>query len=316
MPGRRGPPGRAQGGRRATGKVSGVKILLSGATGFIGRGLAPRLLEAGHDVRAMTRRPDAYDGPGTVVGGDTADPAALRAAMAGCEVAYYLVHGLDVGGDLEEQDARAAKAFGRAAGDAGIERIVYLGGLGRQGDDLSEHLASRQEVEGRLGQGGVPVTVLRAALVIGAGSASFELLRQFVANIPLKVVPPRAASTLVQPIAVGDVLRYLLEVLDKPETANRVYEVGGPDVLSYAELLARMETLLGKRGPSIPIPVIPRVAAKVGTRLFTNVDPQLAATLLDSLGNDVVVTDGNRLAALLPGPLAGVEEMLATALAG
>lgn len=293
-----------------------MKILLSGATGFIGRGLAPRLLDAGHDVRAMTRRPEAYDGPGTAVGGDTADPASLRAAMADCEIAYYLIHGLDVGGNLEQQDARAAKAFGQAAADAGIARIVYLGGLGRHGDDLSEHLASRQEVEGRLGQGGVPVTTLRAALVIGAGSASFELLRQFVANVPIKVIPPKAGSTLVQPIAVGDVLRYLVEVLDEPETVNRVFEVGGPDVLTYAELLGRMDGLLGKRGPSFPIPVIPRVAAKIGTWLFTDVDPQLAATLLDSLGNDVVVTDGDRLAKLLPGSLASVEEMLAGALAG
>lgn len=294
------------------GKGPAVQVLLSGATGFIGRGLAPLLLDAGHDVRAMTRRPDTYDGPAKPVGGDTDEPDSLRAALGGCEAAYYLVHGLDRPG-VEVRDARAARAFGQAAADVGVRQIVYLGGLGRQGDDLSEHLASRQEVEGRLAQAGVPVTTLRAALVIGVGSASFELLHQLVANIPLRLIPPRAGTSRVQPIAVADVLRYLVEVLREPAAVNRTFEVGGPDVLTYQDMLGRMARVLGKRGPEVPVPVLPPLFARLGVRLFTDVDPQLAATLLDSLGNDVVVTD-DRLARLLPGHLAGFDEMLAAAL--
>lgn len=290
-----------------------MQVLLSGATGFVGRGLAPLLLEQGHDVWAMTRRPDSYDGPAKPVAGDTDDADSLHAALGGCEIAYYLVHGLDRAGSVEEQDARAARAFGLAAADVGVRQMVYLGGLGRQGDDLSEHLASRQEVEGRLAQAGVPVTTLRAALVIGAGSASFELLRQVVANIPVRLMPPRAGTTRVQPIAVGDVLRYLVGVLGMPAAVNRTFEVGGPDVLTYQDMLERMARALGRRGPVLPVPVIPPFAARLGARLFTDIDPQLAAMLLDSLGNDVVVTD-DRLSVLLPGRLATFDEMLATAL--
>jgi uncharacterized protein YbjT (DUF2867 family) len=292
-----------------------MRVLLTGATGFVGGALAPVLLEAGHEVRAMTRNPDRYDGPGEAVEGDTDDQASLERAMAGCEAAYYLVHGLDGSGDVGDHDAAAARTFGKAAGQAGLTQVVYLGGLGREGDDLSEHLASRQEVEGRLAQAGVPVTTLRAALVIGAGSASFELLRQIVANLPVRLIPPHAKTTRVQPIGLTDVLRYLVEVLALPAAINATFEVGGPDVVTYAQLLQVMATKLGKRGPRIPVPVIPSIAAKIGVRLFTDVDPQLAATLLDSLGNDVVVDDG-RIARLLPGRLQDLGTMLDAAIAG
>jgi uncharacterized protein YbjT (DUF2867 family) len=170
-----------------------MKVLLSGATGFIGSLLGPALVDAGHDVMAMTREPDAYDGPGTAVLGNTDDPDSMETAMQGCEAAFYLVHGLGESADFGDSDAKAAHAFGAAAAKAGVEQIVYLGGLGREGDDLSEHLASRQEVEGRLGESGVPVTALRAALVIGRDSASFELLRQLVAHLPVVVIPRRRA---------------------------------------------------------------------------------------------------------------------------
>lgn len=291
-----------------------MKILLSGATGFIGGRLAPVLVDAGHEVAAMTREPAGYDGPGTAVFGDTDDLASLERALQGCQVAYYLVHGLDESADFGDSDAEAARAFGEAAAAAGVEQIIYLGGLGREGDDLSEHLASRQEVEGRLGEAGVPVTALRAALVIGKGSASFEMLRQLVAHLPIVVIPPEAGDTKVQPIAAQDVVRYLVGVLGLPAAVNTVLEVGGPEVLTYEDMLHRMAQKLGRDTPGLKVPVIPAFAAKLGVKLLTDVDPQLAVSLLESLGNDVVVND-DTITHLLPGPLLTFDEMVDTALA-
>jgi uncharacterized protein YbjT (DUF2867 family) len=291
-----------------------MKILLSGATGFIGGRLDPLLVDAGHDVVAMTREPDSYDGPGTPAFGDTDDQASLEQAMRGCQVAYYLVHGLDEGAGFGDSDATAARAFGAAAAASGVAQIIYLGGLGREGDDLSEHLASRQEVEGRLGESGVPVTALRAALVIGKGSASFEMLRQLVARLPVVVIPPEAGDTKVQPIAAQDVLRYLVGVLGLPAAVNTVLEVGGPEVMTYEDMLHRMAQKLGKDTPGLKIPVLPALAAKVGVRVLTDVDPQLAVSLLDSLGNDVVVHD-DTITSLLPGELLDFDAMIDVALA-
>ena len=291
-----------------------MRVLLSGASGFIGTRLAAPLVDAGHDVRAMTRHPDDYDGAGTAVAGDTDDEDSLAAAMDGCTAAYYLVHGLDGTDDFEQHDADAALTFGAAARRAGLQQLIYLGGLGRQGDDLSGHLASRQEVEGRLAQSGVPVTTLRAALVIGAGSASFELLRQVVRNLPFLVIPPDASVTRVQPIAIDDVVRYLVGVLGNEAAANTTFDVGGPDVLTYEQMLHVMARRIGHDKLRLKVPVIPRLLAKLGVRLVTDVDPKLAATLLDSLGNDVVVTDDGRMARLLPGPLYTFAEMLDLAL--
>jgi uncharacterized protein YbjT (DUF2867 family) len=291
-----------------------VQLLLSGATGFIGGRLAPALVEAGHDVVAMTREPASYDGPGTEAFGDTDDPASMEAVMQGCRAAYSLVHGLNESADFGDSDAEAARAFGAAAAAAGVEQIVYLGGLGREGDDLSDHLASRQEVEGRLGESGVPVTALRAALVIGKGSAGFEMLRQLVAHLPVVMIPPQAGDTKVQPIAARDVVRYLVGVLGRPEAVNTVLEVGGPEVLTYEDLLHRMAQRLGRDTPGLKIPVIPGFAAKLGVKLLTDVDPQLAVSLLDSLGNDVVVND-DTITHLLPGDLLTFDEMVDAAIA-
>ncbi|MGZ6827090.1 MAG: NAD(P)H-binding protein, partial [Mycobacteriales bacterium] len=174
-----------------------MRVLVTGASGFVGRRLCPALEAAGHDVRAMTRRPEDYRGVGEPVAGDVGDQGSLRAALDGCRAAYYLVHSLD-SPDFERKDAAAARAFGQAACEAGLERIVYLGGLGDDRDDLSAHLRSRREVEGLLGQAGVPVTTLRAGIVVGHGGISWELTRQLVEHLPA-MVTPRWVHTRCQP---------------------------------------------------------------------------------------------------------------------
>src|SRR6476619_5069727 len=210
-------------------------VLVTGATGFIGRRLVPELVERGLKVRAMTRRPEAYDGPGEAVGGDVHDRSSLSDPLAGVDAAVYLVHSLD-DPDFERKDAEAARTFGRAAAAAGVKQIVYMGGLGAEDDDLSAHLRSRREVEGLLGEAGVPVTVLRAAIVVGSGGISWELTRQLVKNLPAMVVP-RWVSTHTQPIALDDVVRYLVGVAGHEEALGKVFEIGGPDQLTYVDML-------------------------------------------------------------------------------
>src|SRR6476661_122137 len=209
-------------------------VLVTGASGFVGSHLAEALQQQGHTVRAMTRHPEDYTGAGEAVRGDVNDPGSLRSALAGADVAYYLVHSLERS-DFESADADAARAFGIAAREAGVRRIVYLGGLGQDSEDLSAHLRSRREVEHLLADGGVPVTVLRAAIVIGHGGISWELTRQLVDHLPAMVVP-HWTTTRTQPIALADVIRYLIGVLEPVEARAKVFEVGGPDVLTYAEM--------------------------------------------------------------------------------
>jgi uncharacterized protein YbjT (DUF2867 family) len=271
--------------------VSGpLTILVTGATGFIGRRLVPVLVEQGHDVRALTRRPEAYDGPGTPVGADVHDPATLPAALEGVDVVYYLVHSLD-SADFENMDARAARAFGEAAAEAGVRQIIYLGGLGAEGAELSAHLRSRREVESLLGAGGVPVTVLRAGIVVGKGGISWELTRQLVKNLPAMVVP-RWVSTRTQPIAVDDVIRYLVGVADRPEALGKVFEIGGPDQLSYLEMLEiASEISSGRRVPIIRVPVLTPRLSSYWLAFVTDVDVTTGRNLVDSMGTEVVVTD-------------------------
>lgn len=265
-------------------------VLVTGATGFVGRRLVPALLDAGHRVRAMTRRPDSYDGPGEAVGADVTDPDSLAAALAGAEVAIYLVHSLD-DPDFERKDADAARAFSRAAADAGVRQIVYLGGLGDDGDDLSAHLRSRREVEGLLGGDGVPVTVLRAAIVVGHGGISWEITRQLVKNLPAMVVP-RWVSTRTQPIALDDVVRYLAGVVDHPDALGRVFEIGGPEQLSYLEMMqVAAEVAQGSRLPIVTVPVMTPRLSSMWLALVTDVDPTTGRNLIDSMSTEVVVTD-------------------------
>jgi uncharacterized protein YbjT (DUF2867 family) len=200
-------------------------VLVTGASGFIGSRLCTALVEARHRVRSMTRRPDSYPGPGEAVYGDVTDVSSLVAALEGVEAAYYLVHSL-ASKDFVEKDARAARTFAEAAEAAGVQRIIYLGGLGNDHDDLSDHLKSRRQVEQLLAGGAVPVTVLRAGIVIGHGGISWEITRQLVEHLPA-MVAPHWVTTRTEPIALPDVVSYLVGVLEAPEAKGRVFEVGG-----------------------------------------------------------------------------------------
>jgi uncharacterized protein YbjT (DUF2867 family) len=266
-----------------------VKVLVAGASGFVGRRLCVALDRAGHDVAAMTRNPPGYRGAGTPVRGDVQDPATLGPAMTGCQAAYYLVHSLK-DPDFERKDAAGAIAFGEAAAQAGLRRIVYLGGLGDDADSLSAHLRSRREVENRLRAGGVPVTVIRAGIIIGHGGISWELTRQLVEHLPV-MITPRWVATRTQPIAVHDVVRYLAGVLEPPEAAGQVYEVGGPDVLQYSTMLRRVAAIEHRPLLLLPVPLLSPSLSSLWLILVTDVDPGTGRALVDSMTNEVIVRD-------------------------
>ncbi|MFE6648055.1 NAD(P)H-binding protein [Nocardioides sp. NPDC057772] len=288
-------------------------VLVTGATGFIGRRLVEELTERGTKVRAMTRRPDDYDGPGEAVGADVDDPATLPAALDGADVAVYLVHSLDHD-DFEERDARAARAFGVAAARAGVRQIVYLGGLGEDDGELSPHLRSRREVESLLGAGGVPVTTLRAAIVVGHGGVSWELTRQLVKNLPAMVVP-RWTSTRTQPIAVDDVIRYLAGVIDNEGAIGETFEIGGPDPMTYLDMLTvASEMANGRSIPVIPVPVLTPRLSSYWLALVTDVDVTTGRNLIDSMTTEVVVRD-RRILDVVPGEPLPYREAVRRALA-
>ena len=300
--------------------MSELDVLVTGATGFVGARLVAALAEEGHRVRAMTRRPESYVGPGTPVAGDVADPESLGPALAGVDAAYYLIHSLG-SEDFEERDAEAARVFGAAAAAAGVRQIVYLGGLGNDDAELSPHLRSRREVESLLGAAGVPVTVLRAAIVVGHGGISWEMTRQLIDRLPVMAAPSWAA-TRTQPIALADVVRYLVGVLDHPQALGRVFEVGGADVLSYEDMLKRAALIQNNRDvPVVSVPlsggdlvtdVVARASA-YALSLLTDVDADTARTLIGSMDTEVVVSDSSIDEVVLLEPL-GYEEMVTLAL--
>lgn len=265
-------------------------VLVTGATGFVGKRLVPVLIDAGHEVKAMTRHPETYDGPGEPVFGDVHDPGTLAEALTDVDVAVYLVHSLG-DDDFERRDAEAARGFGLAAAAAGTRQIVYLGGLGKDDDSLSAHLRSRREVEQLLGTSGVPVTVLRAAIVVGAGGISWEMTRQLVKNLPAMVVP-KWAATRTQPIAIDDVIRYLAGVVGNDEALGRVFEVGGADQVSYLEMLQQAsEAMTGRKVPIVKVPVLTPKLSSYWISFVTSVDVTTGRNLIDSMGTEVIQTD-------------------------
>jgi uncharacterized protein YbjT (DUF2867 family) len=270
-----------------------MRVLVTGATGFVGSRLVPALLDAGHDVRVLVRDPARYDGPETVevTTGDLLERGSFEAALDGIDAAYYLVHSMQAGDDYAERDRRAARNFVRAADAAGVERAVYLGGLGEERDRLSKHLRSRREVEFILTSGEFELTTLRAAIIVGAGSASFDMVHQLAVRLPV-MVTPRWVDTECQPIAIDDVVRYLVGLLDEPETAGRTFEIGGPDVMTYREVLARTaEIATGRRPFILPVPVLTPKLSAHWVMLMTDVPKSVARPLIHGLKNPVVVRD-------------------------
>ena len=272
-----------------------MRVLVTGATGYIGGRLAPRLLESGHQVRCLVRDPgkldqDPWRAGVEVFQGDILDPATLNEALEGCDVAYYLVHSMDGVGSFAERDRTGAENFRKAAEHAGIKRIVYLGGMG-SGDELSEHLSSRHEVGRILADGPTPVTELRAAVIIGSGSVSFEMLRYLTEVLPV-MVTPRWVRTRCQPIAIHDVLGILIGVLDDETDADHVYEIGGPDVLEYEQMMRIYAEEAGlPRRLIVPVPVLSPKLSSHWVGLVTPIPAGIAKPLVDSLRNEVVVRD-------------------------
>ena len=284
--------------------------LVTGATGYIGGRLVPELLAAGHRVRVMTRSPERLrDHPWAaeveIVRADARDPEQVAAACAGVDVVYYLIHALGSGPGFEATDRTTAQVMARAAREAGVGRLVYLGALEPEGEELSPHLRSRIEVAQILLDSGVPTVVLRAAVVLGSGSASFEMLRHLTERLPV-MVTPRWVHSRIQPIAVRDVLRYLVGCVDLPEAVNRGFDIGGPDTMSYAEMMQRYATVAGfPRRRILPVPWFSPSLSSHWVGLITPVPAGIARPLVESLRNTVVCREHD-IAEHVPDPAEGL----------
>lgn len=284
-----------------------MRVAVIGATGYVGGRLVPQLLSAGHAVRCLARSPERLDRVAwrdqvEVVAGDVLDRDSLERAFVGIDAVFYLVHAMGQSGDFEQQDRIGAENT-RTAGEAcGVSRIVYLGGLGRDdAEQLSPHLASRHEVGAVLAAGTVPVTELRAAVIIGSGSVSFEMLRHLSEVLPIMVCPRWVTRTRCQPIGIADVLHYLVAVLASPQTAGQVLEIGGPDVLTYREMMDRYAAVAGlRRRVIIPVNVLSPRLSSHWINLVTPLPYQLAKPLVESLVNDVVVHPDRDIRRLIP----------------
>lgn len=271
------------------------RVLVTGATGYIGGRLVPRLVEEGYFVRVFVRsRSRAASRPWAdrveVVVGDVRDADALQQALHKVDSAYYLIHSMGGGSGFHETDIRLARAFGLAASEEGVRHIIYLGGLGDSEANLSEHLRSRHESGLALREGGVPVTEFRAAVVVGTGSISFEMIRHLVERLPVMVCP-RWIYSRIQPIAVDDLLDYLVSALSTPDCEGRVFEIGGRDVTTYQSLILGYAKARGLRRLLLPVPVLTPRLSSYWVHWMTPIPASVAAPLVEGLRSDVVVTD-------------------------
>jgi len=270
-------------------------ILVTGATGYVGGRLVPRLLAAGRRVRCLVRDPARLQGRSwlkqvELASGDMLQPDSLAAAMHGVEVVYYLIHSLAGGSDFSERDLEAAHNCAMAAKHAGVKRIIYLGALGDPKSQLSPHLRSRQETGAALAATGVPVTDFRAAVIVGSGSLSFEMIRYLTERLPVMICP-KWVFTRIQPIAIRNVLDYLMAALDCPASAGRILEIGGRDVLTYAEMMTGYARVRGLKRRLIAVPVLTPRLSSYWVHLVTPIPANIAQPLIKGLGNEVIVRD-------------------------
>ena len=268
---------------------------MTGATGYIGGRLVPRLLEMGCRVRCLVRDPARLEGRPwhdavEIVAGDVLQPDTLLEAMQGVEAAYYLVHSLGGGSDFHQRDLTAAHYFGAAAGAAGVERIIFLGALAEEGPELSEHLRSRQQTGDALRAAGVPVTEFRAGVIVGSGSLSFELIRYLTERVPVMICP-KWVYTHTQPIGVREVLEYLATALDVPESKGRIIEIGGAEVVTYGEMMTIYAEVRGLKRWMVPVPVLTPRLSSLWVNLVTPIPASIARPLIEGLRNESIVHD-------------------------
>ncbi len=279
--------------------MGAATILLTGASGYIGGRLLRRLEEARGGVRCLARQPDfvraRLGNESEAVQGDVLCPESLEAAFQGIEVGYYLVHSMGASGAFEELDRSGALNFGRAARAAGVKRIIYLGGLGDETTDLSPHLRSRHEVGRTLRESGVPVIEFRASIVIGSGSLSFELVRALVERLPL-MITPRWVEVTAQPIAIGDVLDYLVAALDLETPESRIYEIGGADRVSYRDLMREYARQRGLRRRMISLPALSANLSSLWLGLVTPIYARVGRSLIEGIRHETCVRNPRALA--------------------
>ncbi len=274
-----------------------MRTAVLGATGFVGRALVPALAERG-EVLAVSRRGDAPAADGVrAVAADATDAAAVRPVLEGVDVVYYLVHSLGAP-NFGEVDRRAAKTVAEEAARAGVSQIVYLGGLGDDGPELSPHLRSRAETAAALSAGSVPVTTLRAAVVVGSGSAGFETIVALVDRLPV-MIAPRWVSTQTQPIALADVVGYLADVAGRPETIGETFDLGGPEIFTYRQMIERVARLRGHEPRILEVPVLSPRLSSYWLHLVTPVNASVARPLVEGLRNATLARD-DRIRGLLP----------------